>query len=45
MRELFRGKNVFKEGYQPRSNLVNDDNGELFADTYSTLNRWKNTFS
>jgi hypothetical protein len=32
-------------GYQPRKNLVNDENGDLLADSHNILNRWKNYFS
>jgi hypothetical protein len=32
-------------GYRPRSNLVKDENGDLLADSYNILNRWKNYFS
>jgi hypothetical protein len=28
---LYRGINEFKRGYQPRSNLVKDENGDLLA--------------
>jgi hypothetical protein len=31
--------------YQPRSNLVKDENGDLLANSYTILNRWKNLFS
>jgi hypothetical protein len=31
---------TFKRGYQPRSNLANDDNSDLFANSHSILNRW-----
>jgi hypothetical protein len=37
--------NDFKRGHQPRSNLVKDENGYLFADSHNILNRWKNYFS
>jgi hypothetical protein len=30
-RDLYRGINEFKRGYQPGSNLVKDDNGDLLA--------------
>jgi hypothetical protein len=40
-----RGKNEFKRGYQPRSNLVKDENGDLLADSNSIVNRWKSYFS
>jgi hypothetical protein len=45
MRDLFRGINEFKNGYQPRNNLVKDQNGYLHADSRNILNRWKNYFS
>jgi hypothetical protein len=32
-------------GYQPRSNLVKDENGDLLADSHNILNRWKNYIS
>jgi hypothetical protein len=34
-----------KEGYQHKSNLIKDENGDLLADLYNVLNRWKNHFS
>jgi chemotaxis methyl-accepting protein methylase len=33
IRDLYRGINEFKRGYQPGNNLVNDENGDLFADS------------
>jgi hypothetical protein len=45
IRDLCRGINEFKRGYQPRSNLVKDENGNLFEDSHNILNRWKNHFS
>jgi hypothetical protein len=44
IRDLYRGINDFKRGYQPRSNLMKDDNGDLLADSHNILNRWKNYF-
>jgi hypothetical protein len=35
----------FKSGYQPRNNLVKDENGNVFADSHNILNGWKNYFS
>jgi hypothetical protein len=32
-------------GYQPRSNLVKDENGDQLADSHNILNKWKNYFS
>jgi hypothetical protein len=45
IRDLYGGINEFKMGYQPRNNIVKDDNGQLLADSYNILNRWKNYFS
>jgi hypothetical protein len=44
IRDLYRGIDGFKRGYQPRNNLVKDDNGDLLADSHSILNRRKNYF-
>jgi hypothetical protein len=41
MYHQYRGINVFKKGYQPRSNLVKDENGDLLADSHDISNRWK----
>jgi hypothetical protein len=42
---LFRGINEFKKDYQPRNNLMKDENCDLLADSHNILNRWKNYFS
>jgi len=42
---LYRGINDFKKGYQPRTNIVKDDKGDLVADFHSILARWGNYFS
>jgi hypothetical protein len=44
IRDLYRGINEFKKGYQPTTNLVKDKRGNLLADPYKILNRWKNYF-
>jgi hypothetical protein len=44
IRDLYRGINEFKKGYQPRTNMVKEENGDLLADSHSILNRWKNNF-
>jgi hypothetical protein len=41
---LYRGINEFKKGYQPRTNLVKDERGDLLADPPKILNSWKNYF-
>jgi hypothetical protein len=42
---LYRSINEFKKGYQPRINIIKDENGNLLADPHSVLNRWKNFFN
>jgi hypothetical protein len=44
IRDLCRGLNEFKKGYQPRTNLVRDESGDLVADPHKILIRWKNYF-
>jgi hypothetical protein len=44
IRDLYRRINEFKRGYQPRSNLVKDENSDLLADSH-ILKKWKNYFS
>jgi hypothetical protein len=41
---VYRGINKFKKGYQPRTNLVKDNNGDLLADSHSVLNKWRDYF-
>jgi hypothetical protein len=45
IRDLYRGINEFKGGYQPRSNLAKNEIGDLFADSSNIVNRWKSYFS
>jgi hypothetical protein len=45
IRHLFRSINEFKKGYQPRINIMKDENGNLLADPQNVLNRWKNFFN
>jgi hypothetical protein len=42
-RDLYRVINEFKRGYQPRSNLVRDENGDLLAGSNTIVNRWNST--
>jgi hypothetical protein len=37
--------NEFKRDYQPRSNLVTDENSDLPAGSNNNVNRWKSYFS
>jgi len=45
IRDLYRGINDFKKGYQPRTIIVKDEKGDLVADSRSIMTRWKNYFS
>jgi hypothetical protein len=38
IRDIYRGITEFKRGYQPRNNLVKDENGDLLADSNNILN-------
>jgi hypothetical protein len=44
IRDLYRGIDTFKKGYQPRTNLVKDERGDLLADPHKIVNRWMNYF-
>jgi hypothetical protein len=44
IRDLYRGINEFKKCYQPRSNLLKDQRGNLLVHAHKILNRWKNYF-
>jgi len=39
---LYRGKNCFKKGYQPRNNIVKDEKCDLVTDFQSILARRRN---
>ena len=41
IRDLYRGIDDFK-GYQPTTNRVQDEKGDLVTDSHSILNRWRN---
>jgi len=43
--DFYRSINDFKNGYQPRTTIVEDDNGDLVADCHSIMARWRNYFS
>jgi hypothetical protein len=44
IRDLHRGIKEFKKGFQPRINIIKNENGNLLADP-PDLNRWKNFFN
>ena len=45
IRNLYRGINDFKKGYQPRCNIVKYEKGHLVADSHSIVASWRNYFS
>jgi hypothetical protein len=45
IRDLYTSIDEFKKGYQPRLNIIKDENGNLLADSHSVLNRRKNFFN
>jgi len=45
VRDLYRGINDFKKGYQPRNIIVKDEKAELVADPHIITARWRNYFS
>ena len=45
IRDLYRGINNFKKGYQPRTNIVKDETDDLVTGFYSILARWRDYFS
>ena len=45
IRGLYRGINDLEKVYQPRTNIVIEEKGDLVADTHSILGRWRNYFS
>jgi hypothetical protein len=44
IRDMNRGITEFKKGYQPKTILVMDEQGDLLADPQKILFRWKNYF-
>jgi hypothetical protein len=42
--DLHRGVNYFKKVYQPITNLIKGENGNLLADSHNIFNRWRNYF-
>jgi hypothetical protein len=44
IRDLYRGINEMKKGYQPRTRIVKNEKGDLVADSNSTMARWRNYF-
>jgi hypothetical protein len=45
IRDIYRGVNQFKKGYQPTINVIKDENCSLLADPWNVFSRWKNFFN
>jgi hypothetical protein len=45
VRDLYRDITDFKKGYQPRTNIVQDEKGDFVTGFHSILARWRNHFS
>jgi hypothetical protein len=45
IKQLYKGINDFKRGYQPRINIVNDEKGDLATNSHSILVRCRTHFS
>jgi hypothetical protein len=44
IRDMHRRINDFKKGYQPRTNIVKGEKGDLVADSHNILARWRSHF-
>jgi hypothetical protein len=44
IRDLYSGISEFTKGCQPRTDVVQDEKGDLVADCHSILARWRNHF-
>ena len=42
VRDMYRGINDMKKGYQLRTTIVKDENGDKVADSHSIMARWRN---
>ena len=45
IRDLYRGINDMRKGYQPRTRIVKDEKGDLVAESHSIMARWRSYFS
>ena len=45
IREMYKGINEFKKGYQPRAYVIKKHNGTIVVDTTSIVSRWEQFFS
>jgi hypothetical protein len=42
---LYSGTNEYKKGYQARTNIVNDEKGDMVIDYHRTFASWRKYFS
>jgi hypothetical protein len=42
VRDLYRGINDFRKGYQPRTIIVKNEKGDVVADSHSIMAKWRN---
>ena len=45
IRDIYRGVNDFKKGYQTTTNLAKNEKDDLVVESYSILARWRKYFS
>ncbi|PSN35187.1 hypothetical protein C0J52_22574 [Blattella germanica] len=45
IRELYQGIRIERKGFQARTNIIKNENGNMLADAKSILNRWGNFFN
>ena len=45
IRDLYRGINDMKKGYQPRTGIVKNEKADLVAESHSIMAMWRNYFS
>ena len=45
IREIYKGINEFKKGYQTRTYIIKKHDGTIVADTISILSKWEQFFS
>jgi hypothetical protein len=45
IRDLYRGINDFKKGYQPRNTILKEEKGDLVTGSHSIMEMWRNYFS
>ena len=44
IRDLYKGISDYKKGYQPITNIVEDETGDVVTGSYSILARWRDYF-